>query len=66
MSREKKMPRLPKEWREMLREAGRKGGKIGGRVRAARLTPERRSDIARQAVAAREAKRKAKTRKGGR
>ncbi len=32
---------------------GRKGGLKGGRVRAAKLTPERRSEIARKAAAAR-------------
>lgn len=32
---------------------GRLGGKIGGRVRAARLTDERRSEIARQGAKAR-------------
>jgi hypothetical protein len=35
---------------------GRKGGKKGGPVRAAALTPERRKEIAQQAVAARWAK----------
>jgi hypothetical protein len=32
---------------------GRKGGKKGGPARAAKLTPERRSEIARNAVTAR-------------
>lgn len=32
---------------------GRKGGKIGGRRRAESLSPERRSEIARAAAAAR-------------
>ncbi len=32
---------------------GRKGGKIGGRVRASRLTAEERSEAARKAVQAR-------------
>ena len=36
-----------------------KMGKIGGRARAASLTPERRKEIARNAVAARNAKRAA-------
>ena len=35
-------------------------GKIGGKARAASLSPERRSEIARNAVAARNAKRAAK------
>ena len=32
---------------------GRKGGKVGGKVRASRMTPEQRSDAARKAAAAR-------------
>jgi len=32
---------------------GRKGGLKGGKARAAKLTPERRSEIARKAAAAR-------------
>jgi hypothetical protein len=32
---------------------GKIGGKIGGKARAEKLTPERRSEIARKAVAAR-------------
>jgi general stress protein YciG len=34
-------------------ESGRRGGIIGGKARAAKLTPERRSEIARKAAAAR-------------
>ena len=34
-------------------ERGRRGGAKGGRLRAERLTPERRSEIARQAAEAR-------------
>lgn len=37
---------------------GKMGGAKGGRVRAARLTPEQRSEIARKAVSARWAKAK--------
>src|SRR5579872_6538044 len=37
---------------------GRKGGKIGGPARAAKLTPEQRSESARKAVQARWAKSK--------
>ena len=37
---------------------GRLGGLKGGKARAAKLSAARRSEIARQAVAAREAKRK--------
>lgn len=32
---------------------GRLGGKVGGKARAAKLTPEQRSDIAKKAAAAR-------------
>jgi hypothetical protein len=39
---------------------GRKGGKIGGKLRAESLTAEQRSEIARNAVRARWAKRRTK------
>jgi len=39
---------------------GKLGGSKGGKIRAARLTPERRSEIARNAVLARWAKAKQK------
>jgi hypothetical protein len=42
----------------MMREMGRKGGKIGGKRSLDTMTPEQRSARARKAVAAREAKRK--------
>ena len=45
----KKMPKALKKW---ARELASQGGK----ARAESLTPERRSEIARKAVAAREAK----------
>lgn len=38
-------------------ELGRRGGKKGGKARAAALTPERRAEIAKKASAARWAKR---------
>lgn len=38
--------------------AGRRGGESGGRARAAALSPERRSEIARTAALARHAKNK--------
>ena len=38
-------------------ELGRRGGKKGGKARAAALSPERRAEIARKASAARWAKR---------
>ena len=51
--------KLSKEALKFFREQGRKGGKLGGLARKAKLTPERRSEIAKIAVAAREAKRAA-------
>jgi hypothetical protein len=36
---------------EVMREMGRKGGKLGGAARAKKLTPERRSAIAKKAAA---------------
>ena len=42
----------------VMREMGRKGGKIGGKRSLETMTPEQRSERARKAVAAREAKRK--------
>jgi hypothetical protein len=51
--------KLPEEALKFFREQGRKGGKIGGPARMKKLTPEQRSEIARKAVAAREAKRTA-------
>jgi hypothetical protein len=53
--------KLPPEVREYFRKEGAKGGKIGGRIGGKRsletMTPEQRSERARKAVAAREAKR---------
>ena len=40
---------------------GRLGGMVGGKARAAALTPEQRSEIARNAVNARWAKKKTKS-----
>jgi general stress protein YciG len=51
--------KLPAGALEFFREQGRKGGKLSGAARMAKLTPERRSEIAKKAVAAREAKRAA-------
>jgi hypothetical protein len=67
--------RLPSEVREafrkmspealdFFRKQGAKGGKLSGPARMKKLTPEQRSDIARRAVAAREAKRKKPAPKG--
>jgi hypothetical protein len=37
---------------EVMREMGRRGGKIGGKGRLKTMTPERRSEIAKTAAAA--------------
>jgi hypothetical protein len=50
--------RLPPEIREFFKKQGAKGGKIGGKRSLETMTPEQRSERARKAVAAREAKRK--------
>jgi hypothetical protein len=50
--------RLPPEVREFFKKQGAKGGKIGGKRSLETMTPEQRSERARKAVAAREAKRK--------
>jgi hypothetical protein len=46
---------------QIMREMGRKGGLAGGPARKAALTPERRSEIAKKAVAERERRRKLKS-----
>ena len=51
-----KKPKFTEEQIEYFRKQGRKGG----RKRAKLLSPERRSEIAKKAVDARESKRKAK------
>lgn len=53
------MPRkkLPADVLEYFRKQGAKGGKIGGKRSLETMTPEARSERARKAVAAREAKR---------
>jgi hypothetical protein len=45
--------RLPPEVRAYFVKMGKKGGKLGGTIRAANLTPEQRSESARKAVRAR-------------
>jgi hypothetical protein len=54
------MPRrkMPQAVKEYFIKMGRKGGRIGGKARAAKLTDEERSESARRAVMARWAKRK--------
>ena len=44
---------LPPDIRAWFVEQGREGGKKGGKARAAKLTPEQRSEVARNAVQAR-------------
>ena len=46
------------ELRELARILGRRGGKKGGKARAANMTPEERSESARKAVRARWAKKR--------
>jgi hypothetical protein len=50
--------KLPSEVREFFVQKGKEGGKIGGKARAKKLTPERRQEIAKKAVQARWAKAK--------
>jgi hypothetical protein len=50
--------KLPPEALEYFRKQGAKGGKIGGILRAERMTPEQRSEAARKAVLVRWAKKK--------
>jgi hypothetical protein len=47
---------MPEAVKEYFVKMGRKGGKLGGKARAARLTDEERSESARKAVLARWAK----------
>jgi hypothetical protein len=56
------MPRnvMPENVREYFVKMGRKGGRIGGKIRAENLTSEQRSESARKAVQARWAKAKKK------
>jgi hypothetical protein len=49
---------MPDAVKEYFVKMGRRGGKIGGKVRAANLTDEQRSAAARKAVQARWAKHK--------
>jgi len=53
-----KCPKLPQQVLEFFRATGAEGGK----ERAKRLSPQRRSEIAKNAVKAREAKKTAKAR----
>jgi hypothetical protein len=49
------------EIRAYFAKMGSEGGKLGGKIRAEKLTPERRREIALKANAARTAKRKTAT-----
>jgi len=51
---------LPDDVLEFFRKQGAKGGKIGGTLRAARMTPEERRESARKAVLVRWAKQRAR------
>jgi hypothetical protein len=52
------MPKkLPPDVLEFFKKQGAKGGKIGGKRSLETMTPEQRSQRARKAVAAREARR---------
>jgi general stress protein YciG len=55
--------KLPAGALEFFREQGRKGGKLSGAARMAKLTPERRSEIAKKASAAAAKARSKKARK---
>jgi hypothetical protein len=50
--------RLNEEAREYFRKQGARGGKLGVKGRMEKLTPEKRSEIARNAVMVRELKRR--------
>jgi hypothetical protein len=58
--------RLPPAVLKFFREQGAKGGRIGGKKAAESMTPEQRTERARKAVAAREAKRAAKKKRAER
>jgi len=47
------MGKMPPKFSKYLSDLGRKGGKKGGPARAAKMTPEQRSESARNAVKAR-------------
>ena len=51
---------LPADIRAFFVEMGARGGHIGGKRRLEKITPERRKEIARNAVAARWAKARAR------
>lgn len=52
--------KLPADVRDYFTKMGRRGGLLGGKARAEKLTAEERSESARKAVAARWEKERAK------
>jgi hypothetical protein len=56
--------KMPEEARAYFVEMGRQGGKVGGSIRASNMTPEQRTESARNAVRARWAKAKKKKTSG--
>jgi hypothetical protein len=52
-----KAKKLPEDIRAYFAKMGSQGGKLGGKIRAAKLNPARRREIATRAAAARWAKR---------
>jgi len=54
--------RIPQDVLDYFVKMGRKGGKIGGRIRAERLTAEQRQESARRAVLARWGRQKGRER----
>jgi len=53
--------RLPEAIQEYFRKMGQIGGKAGAQARIDKVSPERRREIAKQAIAARWAKKRAKS-----
>ncbi len=49
---------MPESVREYFRQEGARGGRIGGKKRAANLTPEQRRESARKAARARWARKR--------
>jgi len=47
------MKKMPPEVLQFFKEQGAKGGKKGGKLRLKKISPARRSEIARKAAAAR-------------
>ena len=50
---------MPEDIRAYFAKMGSQGGKLGGKIRAEKLTPERRAEIAKKASDARWAKKSA-------